>query len=175
MSNLLSGDKIQLRALEPDDLDTLFQWENDTEIWNVSETLSPISKHILQIYINNSHKDIYENKQLRFIVQLKNAATPIGTIDLFDYDPYNNRAGVGILIANKEERQKGYAIEALSMIKSYCFDILKMTQLWCSISVENKSSIKLFQKAGFEITGTRKKWRWNGDSYFDEYFLQLLK
>jgi diamine N-acetyltransferase len=174
-SSILHGQKVFLRALEPEDLKLLFRWENDTEIWNISDTLSPVSRYILKKYIENSYKDIYETKQLRLIIQLTQEDKPVGTIDLFDFDPFNSRAAVGILIAEKEERRKGYAMEALELVKKYSFDILKINQLYCSILTENSSSLDLFQKAGFIITGTRREWSWNGNGFKDEYFLQLFQ
>lgn len=163
-----------MRALEPEDLQSLYTWENDTEIWNVSETFAPVSRFILKKYLENSHKDIFETKQLRLMVQVIDSDLPVGTIDLFNFDHFHKRAGVGILIAEKGERKKGYASEALEILKAYCFELLKLKQLYCNISVANKSSLDLFQKAGFEITGTQKSWCWNGKEYTDEYFLQLI-
>ena len=88
---------------------------------------------------------------------------------------FPKRAGVGILIAEKSERKKGYASESLEILKNYCFEVLKLKQLYCSISVKNKSSLELFQKAGFKISGTKNNWNWNGSDYTDEHFLQLIR
>lgn len=171
---LLVGKRVFLRALEPEDLELLAEWENDTEIWNVSETLSPISRFILKRYLEHSHKDIYETKQLRLVIELIEKRKPIGTIDLYNFDPFHKRAAVGILVAEKSERRKGYASDALDILKRYSREILKLHQLHCSISLENSSSLELFQNAGFEITGTRKDWNWNGKNFTDEYVLQLI-
>jgi diamine N-acetyltransferase len=171
----LKGERIELRALEPGDLENLYAWENDTEIWNISETLAPISKFILKRYLENAHKDIFATRQLRLIIQYTETGKPIGTIDLFDFDPFHRRAAVGILIADKSERKKGIATEALGLLKHYCFEILKVHQLYCTISKNNPGSLELFRKAGFKITGTREKWNWDGTEFIDEYFLQLLK
>lgn len=173
--SILTGKKIELRALEPEDLELLYKWENDTEIWNVSETLSPVSRFILKRYLENAHKDIFETKQLRLIIQLIEEKLPVGTIDLFDFDHFHKRAAVGILIGEKGERRQGYAAEAMTILKRYCFEVLKIHQLYCSIQVDNNSSLELFKKCGFTITGTRKDWNWNGDSFNDEYFLQLFR
>ncbi len=173
--SIFTGTKIFLRALEPEDLNLLYKWENDTDIWNVSETLSPVSRFILKRYIENAHKDIFETKQLRLVIQLKAENKPVGTIDLFDFDHFHKRAAVGILISEKDERRQGYAAEAIEIIKKYCFEVLGIHQLYCSISVSNNSSLELFLKAGFIITGTRKEWNWMGDSFKDEHFLQLIR
>ncbi len=174
-NNILYGEKILLRALEPGDLEFLYRWENDTEIWNISETLSPVSRFILKRYLENAHKDIFATGQLRMMIQRRDSDQPVGTIDLFDFDHFHKRAAVGILVAEKSERRKGYASEALVLLKNYCFEVLKLHQLFCSISVENTSSLDMFRKAGFQITGTRKEWNWKGNGFSDEHFLQVFR
>ena len=44
-------DQIVLRALEPDDVELLYNWENNRDIWKISNTQAPFSKYILQKYI----------------------------------------------------------------------------------------------------------------------------
>ena len=83
MKSYLSNGTITLRAIEPEDIELLFSWENDPEIWEVSHTLVPYSKYILALYIKNADKDIYESKQLRLMIDTSEGKT-IGAIDLFD-------------------------------------------------------------------------------------------
>lgn len=173
--NQLIAANLELRALEPEDLDILYKWENDTEIWNLSDRVAPLSLYILKKYLENAHKDIYETKQLRLIIQLNGTNRPIGAIDLFDFDPFHKRAGIGILIAEKGDRRKGYAKEALELLTSYVFDTLKLHQIFCTISNENSASLELFKQSGFEITGTRKEWIWDGEKFLDEHFLQIIR
>ena len=111
----LVGELIQLRALEPSDLKLLYRWENDSAVWSVSGTLVPFSKFVLEEFVNQAHQDIYTNKQVRLMIDLKyvddedseDEVKCIGCVDLFDFDPKNKRAGVGILIANQADRGKG--------------------------------------------------------------------
>ena len=169
----LKGQHIQLRAIEPSDIDVLYQWENDTETWMVSNTQSPFSRFVLEQYITSSHQDIYSVKQLRLIIcNEENKA--IGSIDLFDFDPNHLRAGVGILIAEKADRKKGYASESLSLLMDYCFSVLNLHQLYCNITIDNEPSILLFQKHGFQITGMKKQWLRDGESFKDELLLQRI-
>ena len=65
---LLENGNIRLRAVEPEDLDRLYSWENNTRLWDVGNTRNPYSRYILKQYIINSDKDIYENKQLRLMI-----------------------------------------------------------------------------------------------------------
>jgi diamine N-acetyltransferase len=172
---ILEDDIIRLRAPEPSDLDLLYIWENDTSTWLSGVTITPFSKFILKKYLETAHQDIFETKQLRFMIDLKgNSIRTIGTIDIFDYDSFNNRAGVGILIADSTDRRNGYANGSLSLLKDYCFNVLGLNQLYCNITSNNLPSIKLFQKNGYEIVGLKKRWSRRGKAYVDEYLLQLL-
>ena len=179
----LVGELIQLRALEPTDLNQLYKWENDSSIWSVSGTLVPFSKFVLEEFVTQVHQDIYTNKQLRLMVDLKyfdvadedETTRSIGCVDLFDFDPKNKRAGVGILIADKADRGRGYATEALHLIVDYGFEVLDLHQLYSNIRVENESSVSLFKKAGFEVTGLKQDWIYEQGKFYDEYTLQLVK
>lgn len=170
----LKGKHVTLRAIEPSDIDLLYEWENDENNWIVSNTQTPFSRFVLEQYIATAHVDIYSAKQLRLMIcDLENKA--IGSIDLFDFDPNNLRAGVGILIAESSERRKGYASEALSLLTSYCFEILNLRQIYCNITTDNESSILLFQKHAFQITGIKKHWIRCGSFFKDELLLQLIR
>jgi len=172
--NILESDKIKLRAPEPDDTDILYEWENDPEIWLVSNTFTPFSKYFLGKYIRNSHHDIYHEKQLRLMIELKENEKPIGTIDIFDFDPYHSRAGVGILISSKEDRNKGYASETLKLIINYLSEVLSLHQIYCNIPENNEASLKLFKDNGFKIVGEKKEWLKTSEGWISEYLLQLL-
>jgi len=175
--NKLESLNIKLRALEPADVDLLFQWENDPDLWLISNTLAPFSKYILKQYIKNSQLDVYQTKQLRMMIDLKEkkGVNTIGTIDLFDFDAYHHRAGIGILIKEEKDRKKGYASEALNLFIQYCFQTLQLHQVYCNISAENQSSLKLFQKHGFVIVGEKKDWLRDGDAWTSEYLLQKVR
>ncbi|MFT3737275.1 MAG: GNAT family N-acetyltransferase [Breznakibacter sp.] len=168
---------VRLRALEPSDVEILYQWENQMELWVVSNTLTPFSKLQIEKYIKNSALDIFQSKQLRLMVEANeqnNGFIPAGMIDLFDFDPYHSRAGVGIMV-HAPFRGKGFASEALNLFITYCFGHLGLHQLYCSITMDNHASISLFERSGFELTGIKKDWRKTSKGFKDEAFYQLIK
>ena len=173
MINKLEFGNIRFRALEPEDITLLYYWENNAEIWEVSNTYAPFSKYILTQYIKESQRDIYESKQVRMIIEtLKGKA--VGAIDLFDFDPFHFRAGVGILIHDIKDRKLGYANDALQLLCSYATNHLRLHQLFANISVDNLVSIQLFTKNGFELTGTKKDWCRTLDGWKTELFFQKI-
>ncbi|NRA92892.1 MAG: GNAT family N-acetyltransferase [Psychroserpens sp.] len=169
----LKGDQIYLRALEPEDLDFIFEIENDQKIWEISNTITPYSKFLIKQYLDHAHKDIYEVKQLRLVIS-NHQDEPIGLIDLFDFDFKNKRAGVGLLIKDTSNRQKGFGKEALSLLIAYSKDHLNLHQLYCNISEKNTKSLKLFQNHGFEIIGLKKDWNLIDGAFKNEYLLQRI-
>jgi diamine N-acetyltransferase len=172
---ILENHSISLRAPEPEDLDLLYLWENESSIWQVSGTLTPFSRHVLKQYLEHAGKDIYEQKQLRLIIQLRNNHRPVGAVDLFDFDPHHRRAGLGILIADPSDRRQGYAREALESMMAYCFETLHLHQLYCNIASGNTASISLFKEARFLECGRKKDWLFHGNGYEDELLLQRIR
>ncbi|RZJ63737.1 MAG: N-acetyltransferase, partial [Flavobacterium sp.] len=69
----LQGDAIYLRALEPEDLDFIYAIENDEAVWEVSNTQTPYSRFLIRQYLENAHQDIYEAKQLRLAICMKDS------------------------------------------------------------------------------------------------------
>jgi diamine N-acetyltransferase len=165
--------KIQFRALELADIDLLYEWENATEIWELSNTYEPFSKYVLTKYIKESQRDIYESKQVRMVIETLEGK-PVGAVDLFDFDPFHFRAGVGILIHDEKDRKLGYATDALQLICYYATDRLRLHQLFANISEDNVASIQLFTHNGFELCGTKKDWRNTLDGWKAELMFQKI-
>ena len=170
----LKGDNIYLRALEPNDLEFVYAMENDQSIWEVSNTQTPYSRFLVKQYLENAHQDIYESKQLRLAICPDVDFPALGLIDLFDFDPKNNRAGVGIVIQGDENRKQNIGSEALELLIRYSFHHLNLHQLYANIGAENKASIALFTKFGFQNIGTKKDWTLVNGVYKDEAIFQLI-
>ena len=170
----LKGDNIYLRALEPNDLEFIYAIENDQKIWEVSNTHTPYSRFLVRQYLENAHQDIYEAKQLRLSICKDQDFPAIGLIDLFDFVPRNNRAGVGILIHSEGNRNQQIGSEALELLIRYSFGHLNLHQLYANIGVSNDASVALFTKFGFQCIGLKKDWNLINGVYQDEAVYQLI-
>ena len=170
----LKGESIYLRALEPNDLEFLYEVENNESIWEVSNTQTPYSRFLIKQYLKNAHQDIYEAKQLRLAICKDQNFPAVGLIDLFDFDPKNNRAGVGILIQNQKDRNIGIGKEALGLLIQYAFRKLNLHQLYANINTENQPSLSLFTTFGFQKIGIKKQWNLVDGQYKDEALFQLI-
>jgi len=171
----LTGHTIYLRALEPEDLEFIFRLENNETIWEVSNTQTPYSRFLIRQYLENAHQDIYEAKQLRLAICKNRQFDAIGLIDIFDFDPANQRAGVGIIINDESDRGNGIGAEALNLLINYAFTQLQMHQLYANIDVGNVASVRLFTNFGFVLVGVKKDWNRKNNVYADEALYQLVR
>jgi len=171
----LKNKNIYLRPLEPEDLDFLYQVENNPDIWELSSNQTPYSKFALKQYIERTlSEDIYGLKELRLVICKTQDNATIGLIDLFDFNPKNKRAGIGILISDEKNINSGYGSQALETLIDYAFDVLQLHQLYCNILSTNQRSINLFLKHNFKQIGVKKDWIFDGKNYKDEILFQLI-
>ena len=189
-----------------EDVERLYEWENDVEIWAVSGTTEPFSRAQMERFVERQMEgaDLLRTGQLRLMIDVRQADglsradgaaenengsmsgnvsggvsgggafRTAGCIDLFEYDPLNRRAGIGILIYGAENRRKGYAREALGILCRYAREQLRLHQLWCTVGAGNAASLALFRQAGFVETGVRRDWLWSPEGFRDEILLQKI-
>lgn len=183
--------EVRLRALEPEDVDRLYIWENDRDMWPFGGTRAPLSRHQLWEYATNYDANPFAAGQLRLIIELATAPDnaipqnsqssqssqsshnsqnsqnsqsspiPCGVIDLYDIDPVNSRAMVGIMVA-PQWRSRGIATRALELVGEYCRDTLGLATIASEVASDNLPSIRLFGgKAAYRQVGERPSWyRW---------------
>jgi diamine N-acetyltransferase len=172
-NNRMEYGAVQLRAMEPEDLELLYVWENDTSLWELSNTRAPYSRFVLAQYLKEATGDVFEQKQVRLIIEAEDKRA-VGAVDLYDIDLFHQRAGVGILIHKQEDRRQGFAFDTLHALDIYASEILGIRQLYACISEDNTASIQLFEKAGYSLSGIKKKWLNTLHGWKDEWFYQKI-
>lgn len=171
----IEGERIRLRAVEPEDVDLMYEWENDGAVWSVSGTLTPFSRRQMEIFVASQlDADILRAGQLRLVVETRGEGRPVGLVDLYDFDPLNRRAGVGILVHAAEDRGRGYASDAVAALCRYGAERLHLHQLWCETTTDNEPSLRLFRGAGFRDAGLRRDWLWDASGFKDVVLMQKM-
>ena len=151
---------VKLRKIEPSDLPFLYQWENDAASWADGNNHNPLSQQDLRDYIVSTTGDIYKDGQLRLIIE--DEAT-IGCIDLFDFDPRNRRAALGMYVA-PEYRGKGVGKQALEQLEAYAFKHLNLRVLYAIIATNNISCSALYRSAGYLPSSPLPAWTLESDA-----------
>lgn len=159
---------IKLRKLEPSDLPFLYLWENDASAWADGDNHNPLSQQDLRDYIESTTGDIYKDGQLRLIIEqspITNDQSPIsiGCIDLFDLDPRNRKAALGMYIA-PEHRGKGVGRQALEQLEAYAFGHLNLRLLYAVIATNNAPCSALYRSAGYQPSSPLPAWTLESDA-----------
>ena len=164
--------KINLRAMEPEDLEFLYEIENDERIWNISTTNVPYSRYVLRNYIANTKNDFFADNQVRLIIE-DSAKRNIGILDLVNYDSRHQRAELGIVIL-EEFRGKGYAYAAIQKTIEHAREYFHLHQIYAFVDVNNADSIKCLRSVGFQEEACLKDWLFKETEYHDAYVMQFF-
>lgn len=147
------SERLRLDVVAPGDESFLFDWENNPENWAVSEGEGPYTMSEIKSFITTCD-DLERHGQIRFVVRKISDNMPLGALDLFNYQKRNRKAGLGILIANIQDRKKGYASECLSDHLTQIIDYFNLSEVYALVFRDNIASVRLFEKCGFTIQKT---------------------
>ena len=149
------SERIRLRAMEPEDLETMYAMENDPQTWDVTNFSVPYSKYVLKQYMENSQCDMFADRQLRMMIM-------------------HSRGEVGIAV-RREYQGKGYASDALRLLCDYAFGFLFLKQLIVHVAADNEVSLRLFGSLGFVRCGLLKEWWFVGGKFKDVILMQRIR
>ena len=152
---------INLRKIEPVDLPFLYLWENDAASWADGDNHNPLSQQDLRDYIESTTGDIYRDGQLRLIIEEEGVT--MGCIDLFDFDPRNRKAALGMYIA-PEYRGKGAGRRALEQVERYAFGHLNLRLLYAVIATNNAPCTALYKTSGYTPSSPLQGWTLEADA-----------
>ena len=172
---MINSPRLFLRALETSDVELMYEVENDELSWRYSDTVAPLSRHLLKEYASTYDANPFKSGQLRLIVISKESNIPVGIVDLYEISQRHSRAFVGIYIL-PEFRNKGYAKETLNLIENFAFQTLHLHQLAAKVEDKNRSSEILFTNNGYEMNAYLKDWlsSTNGDFLSMKIFTKIL-
>lgn len=163
---------IKLRAIEPEDLDILLEWENNVDLMKFGDAHLPYSRFIMKQYVESAQDDFHKAGQFRYMIHHLKDDRAIGHVDLYDYDRANLRAAVGIVVPKEEDRRHGSALQALKLLEVQAFQLFGLHQIYAFVPAFNRPSQGLFEKAGYSQSGVLKDWKRIGEAYEDVWIYQ---
>lgn len=163
---------IRLRAMEPEDLDALYQIENDRDTWDIGTTNVPYSRYALHDYMARCTSDIYTDKEVRLMIENADGEV-VGIADLTNFDPKSMKAEIGLVI-QREHRGKGYALATLHALHAYASHTLHLHQIYAVIPVSNEHCIHLFRQFGYKESARLDDWLRHDADYEPAVIMQFI-
>ena len=126
-----------------------------------SDTHNPLSQADLREYVASSTGDIYRDGQLRLMID--EDGSTMGCIDLFDFDPRNRKAAIGMYIA-PHARGKGIGKEAVKLLEEYAFGFLRLRMIYAIIATKNVACSSIYKKEGYTPSSILHAWTLEDDA-----------
>ena len=167
------SERIRLRAMEPEDLETMYAMENDPQTWDVTNFSVPYSKYVLKQYMENSQCDMFADRQLRMMIVRCEDNAVVGTIDITDFAPMHSRGEVGIAV-RREYQGKGYASDALRLLCDYAFGFLFLKQLIVHVAADNEGESAPVRFFGLCTLRAAEEWCCGG-KFKDVILMQRIR
>lgn len=165
--SIFEGKLVRLRGIEPEDWETLFAWNQDTESERSMYFIPfPTSKEEVRQWVAKLALQRGENDQFFFIIETL-AHEVVGSISTSSCDRRNGAFsyGVGVLAAHQ---RKGYAREAIALLLNYFFRELRYQKATAHVYSFNAPSIRLHERLGFVREGQLRRMIYTDGRYFDD-------
>ncbi|MDA3809198.1 MAG: GNAT family protein [Spirochaetaceae bacterium] len=167
----ISGEKVYLSPVNPDDYEIFGTWINDLSI--SCGTGGSSGNYSLAKEKETLEKLASEGHNYAIIDNSDN--TVLGISSLFDIDHLHRKAEMGIFIGDKNNHNKGYGKEAIELILSYGFKVLNLHNIMLKVFSFNKNAIEAYKKSGFNEFGRRhESFQINGKLY-DDVYMEILR
>lgn len=166
------GDRIYLRPLEMEDIDSFVLWLNDEEVRQYMGMTSPLNRIREKEIIERQNKD---DRNMVLGIVLKENDQLIGSIGLHDVSVPHRHAELGICIGDKNCWSKGYGTEAIKLMLHHGFDQFNLHRIFLFVLDFNSRATRAYEKAGFKREGVFRDHGYRNGEYCDDYVMGILE
>lgn len=164
-AGLLRGERVELRAIEEDDLPLLRRWRGEPGMGGPFEPPRPAS--MADMRRRYSEKPAMTEAGGELLVVGK-GGIPVGTVQFHrvSYGVSSPAANIGIFVA-PDQRGQGYGAEAQRLMADYLLAVYPIGRVEAGTDVENLPEQRALEKAGFTREGVARSASWRGGRWHD--------
>ena len=168
----LIGEKCYLSPCSVEDAEKWAEWDNDLEVG------LPLGDEAYTLYPLEKMKEILDDviKHQSKIFSIIDRATDelIGRCLLFNINPVDRNAMLGIVIGEKAYWGQGYGQEAIRLLLDFGFNLLNLNNIMLGTFEFNQRALACYQKVGFKEIGRRRQARIIGEKKYDVILMDIL-
>jgi diamine N-acetyltransferase len=140
----LSGQRVDLRPLEKEDLGLLRQWANDPEIRGLTGEVTPAGQAAMEEYFQKVQAD---SSRVWFAIVAKDAGRVIGECGLLRMFPAWRTTDLSLILGDKTAWSKGYGADAIRLLLDYAFGYLNFHRVAIGVVGSNDRALRFYEKA----------------------------
>ena len=171
---MLKGKKTLLRSISRDDLERLWQFNNDVEVELAGGGDPPIPQSLSRLYAEYDHESSKGGRDgSKFVIEAEGKC--IGQCALFNFNETSQTCELGITIGDKAYWGHGYGRDALQCLLDYAFRLRNIRRVHLSVNGNNQRAIRAYQSCGFIEEGRLRAHVWNDGKFVDLVLMGLFQ
>jgi RimJ/RimL family protein N-acetyltransferase len=172
---MLKGDKVILKPMRRDYLETYYQFLNDVELQLLSSDSAPMPMELDRLILQfEEHMKQPRAEKLWFGIEVQGGKF-VGQCILHKFDNAARTCELGITIGDGDYQNRGYGRDAVRLLARYAFRLLNMEKVWLTTNATNERAQKSFRAAGFEEEARLRRHIWLDGRYDDLVYMTCYR
>ncbi|NLN28566.1 MAG: GNAT family N-acetyltransferase [Firmicutes bacterium] len=146
---IIRGEKVNLRPVEPADLERMVAWSQDPELAEYTEGNYPCSMEEAASWLQRVRSDRH-NKRWSIVTK---QGLLIGDIELDQIAWRGAHAELRICIGEKAYWNQGLGTDAVRAVVAHAFENMSLEQVYLRVFADNARAVRCYLKAGFRKEG----------------------
>lgn len=169
---MLTGDRVTLRPMRPDDYEQLYAWRVDLATWGDQTDEAPFPLTLEAYKQSSAEAAKSPEKRCAWAAEVDGAL--VGRAGMFAFDELSRNAEVGLGFG-PEHRGKGYGRETLRLLLAFGFEHRNLHRIWLECAATNERAVRAYTAAGFVEEGRLRQHAWIGGRYVDVVRMGVLR
>lgn len=167
---MLSGERVVLRPLRPDDVEPLWRSRLDPMTW-AQTTEAPLVPETLEAY-RSRQADRSQVGSAEFAVEVDGVL--VGRAAMFSVDELARTGEVGLTML-QEHQGKGYGKDVLRVLLGYGFRSRNLRRIHLQTLSSNAAALRAYLAVGFVEEGRLREHAWVEGAYDDVVLMSVLR
>ncbi|MBV6699645.1 GNAT family N-acetyltransferase [Kitasatospora aureofaciens] len=174
MTSFWTGERVRLRAIEPDDWSALMRFDEDSEYQRAGNAVSPPrSADWYRGWSKEQAAAKSDGDTFQLAVEALDTGELVGLVGSYEADPRAGRFTAGITIGTEYQRQ-GYAAEAAILLLRYMFTERRFHKCETRAYAYNEPSLALQRRLGFVEEGRLRYHTYQAGRHHDLVLMGML-
>ncbi|HTR04827.1 MAG TPA: GNAT family protein [Thermoanaerobaculia bacterium] len=171
---MIRGQRVYLRSIERDDLQRCHAWMNDADLIATLAQRFPMSLSREADWIERVTRG-QDPSELTFAICLSENDRHVGNCGLVAIDRDNRTATLGIFIAERDCRGRGFGADAVRTLCRFAFDEMDLRKIRLDVQASNAPALKSYEGVGFRREGVLRAEVYRKGQTIDVVRMGLLK
>jgi RimJ/RimL family protein N-acetyltransferase len=167
---VIPGERIELRAIERQDLSDYVAWLNDPAVLQYFGQYVPLSLAQEERWYENMLQD---TTMRSFAIEFE--GRHVGGAGFSELDGRNRSAEVGLFIGLPELWDQGLGRDALVAMVRFGFEQMNLHRIYLRVFAENKRAVHLYEAVGFQHEGHWRQAEFRDGRYHDLLWMGMLR